>query len=156
LRIVCLVKIDPTNPYPGLVPLAIWTTLEPNLGVINACLPFMEPVFERLFGVNPFSIRNSKGSTDNSGHKMRPVGTAKTSSSNEALNDIERCSDEAHPANGIERRSDAAEPANGIGEPRRGITGPDHGQYYVLGDGEQVSVPNSGIAVRSDWNVQHT
>lgn len=35
-----------------VVPVAIWSVLEPTLGVVNACLPVMRPALHKLFGLH--------------------------------------------------------------------------------------------------------
>jgi hypothetical protein len=55
---------------PGLTELIgacwIWSTIEPTIGILCACLPAMRPVMQVLFG--RFSGDSSTGGTSDSGH----------------------------------------------------------------------------------------
>ncbi len=54
-------------------PGACWSTLEPTLGVVNACLPIMRPVLRKLFHSGIFSWSTKASSSDN--HQHHAAGT---------------------------------------------------------------------------------
>ena len=51
--------------------IALLTCLEALLGVVNACLPVMKPIFSRLGAISSFRMRTPKIQNDHSG---RPIG----------------------------------------------------------------------------------
>lgn len=57
-----LVTFDHPDLTYNIAPLAMWTNLEPILGVFNACLPVVRPVFRKLCRSNL-----STGSTQSRG-----------------------------------------------------------------------------------------
>jgi hypothetical protein len=66
LRILYLHNMDLLDlSYSGAA-LARWSVLEPTLGVVNACLPVMRPVLQKLLGSSRFEwTKASRGSRKN-------------------------------------------------------------------------------------------
>ncbi|KAF2490215.1 hypothetical protein BU16DRAFT_470007, partial [Lophium mytilinum] len=60
-RIVCIARIDLQDFTHGAADLGVWSFLEPALGVVNACLPVLRPIFPRFAPSskwkNYFSVR---------------------------------------------------------------------------------------------------
>ncbi len=59
-----------------LAKLAIWTDLEPTLGMINACLPVMQPALRRVFGTDNKTV--SRTATSSSAARLRTESTRKS------------------------------------------------------------------------------
>lgn len=53
----------------SITPMALWTGLEPTLGVINACLPVIQPVVQTVLNSSLFS-RSASGSRSSKTSKL--------------------------------------------------------------------------------------
>lgn len=51
IRVKAVWDFDFNDATFNVVPVAIWSVLEPTLGVVNACLPVMRPALQKLFGL---------------------------------------------------------------------------------------------------------
>lgn len=68
-RVLWLKNWDLTDLTYTVTPGACWSTLEPTLGVVNACLPTMRPVLKKVFGKDVFA--RFKAHRSDSGHRRR-------------------------------------------------------------------------------------
>lgn len=59
IRLEALINIKFDNITYTLAPALMWTTIEPCLGIINACLPMMRPFLIQIFPKG-FFVTNSK------------------------------------------------------------------------------------------------
>ena len=75
-RIKSIADLDFTDFTYSLINDGIWSALEPLLGIVNACLPILQPVIAKVGETSLFSrsrgsskASNSKGSSDQSSTK---------------------------------------------------------------------------------------
>ena len=54
LRLKGIYSLDLANATGSVGDLGFWTALEPLLGIINACLPLLQPIFSITFNKNNF------------------------------------------------------------------------------------------------------
>ena len=59
LRIVTAAQFDIDDFTYGFAKLAIWTDLEPTLGMVNACLPVIQPALIRVLGSRRHECKTS-------------------------------------------------------------------------------------------------
>lgn len=76
LRVVAAVQFNMLDFTYDLAKLAIWTDLEPTLGMINACLPVMQPALRRVFGTDNKIV--SRTATSSSAARLHTESTRKS------------------------------------------------------------------------------
>lgn len=60
LRLTAIRRLDFTNFTYTAAQVEIWSILEPYLGIINACIPVVQPALRRLFRVRNPGANNSR------------------------------------------------------------------------------------------------
>ncbi|RDL41292.1 uncharacterized protein BP5553_01271 [Venustampulla echinocandica] len=78
LRVVAIQELDYSDVSYNIVWDTMWTVLEPTLGVINACLPMLQPVASKASNSQLFSYARSGKSTKGSG-STKQLWTASSS-----------------------------------------------------------------------------
>lgn len=79
LRIIWLQTWDLTDLTHTVAPGSIWSTLEPSLGIVNACLPVMVPVIRKIFGKDRPALSTWGGNTGESSTQRRWYGNGEGS-----------------------------------------------------------------------------
>lgn len=83
VRIKVILEFDPRDASYGLGPITFWSILEPLLGVINCCLPVIQPAISALTGQRLWSKGGKggpnipykwSGSSKHNGNKSRRMG----------------------------------------------------------------------------------
>ncbi|CAI6019504.1 unnamed protein product [Clonostachys chloroleuca] len=99
LRVIWIWNWDLTDLTYTVVPIAIWSALEPALGVVNACLPTMMPALTYMFGPGIFGFSRSGNSEGLSGKSKEALPSHESrgnfSNNRKPVNrDFERLEDE--------------------------------------------------------------
>ena len=136
LRITSLKNLNFADFTYAVEPVAIWSVLEPTLGIISACLPIIQPIVRKL--VNSRAFAWTKESSMNHSSKIMRYG-------------------EADPKK-FRRLDDISFPLSETGDTQTQITtfdgtySPDsndlEGQKYF------PDPPRTTINVRRDWEVE--
>jgi hypothetical protein len=147
LRLVELARFDLANLTYELSKVALWTGLEPMLGIINACLPVIQPVLKKVVESKIFS-RSSRGAKSS---KYWNSSSSKGRKSNPGdINSFHRLEDPAYPLralrDGIGTQTQISGPAN------RSFSTSDDVEAQI--DGIDLKSPRTTINVRRDWEVQ--
>lgn len=137
-------RLDLNDLTYNLAKVAVWTGLEPMLGVINACLPVIQPVVKKVIESNLFS-RSSRNRTNS---KVWMSGSSKAGKkSNTGDNSFRRLEENSYPL------------TEGIGTLTE-ISGPQSQSFSTSDDIEAQNVEkpprshSTTINVRRDWEVQ--
>ena len=64
IRIKVIVDFDPLDASGHLGPITFWSIMEPLLGLINCCLPVIQPAISKLTGQRLWSISGSRPDQD--------------------------------------------------------------------------------------------
>jgi hypothetical protein len=81
LRIRAVLELDLVDTSYTVVDMGIWSTLEPCLAIISACLPLLQPLVQRVPGLRDLSSRihsGTGGSSKKTGH-LRGVSSSAAS-----------------------------------------------------------------------------
>ncbi|KAH7320743.1 hypothetical protein B0I35DRAFT_199223 [Stachybotrys elegans] len=127
MRVIWLWTWDLTDLTYTVVPGAIWSCLEPTLGVVNACLPTMMPAIHKLFGPGAFGFtrrgtsngisgKSSSGLASHS-HERRTTISGKENTHR----DFERLDDE-YPLTSIQADTSSTNKSIEDGRGGQGIT----------------------------------
>lgn len=78
LRINSVQILDLTDVTSSCAPLALWTVLEPTLGVVNACLPVMRPALQKIFGSDAilWTLLSTRSSESKSSKGSKLLGSS--------------------------------------------------------------------------------
>ena len=74
VRIITTTEISAQNTMQQYSMIALLTCLEALLGVINACLPVMKPIFSRLGATSIFSSFRLRTPKEQEAYSGRPIG----------------------------------------------------------------------------------
>ena len=117
--------------------------LEPNLGIINACLPVIQPVIQKLTGFPIFAW--TRGTNKESQLWLRSNETGKRSTTS---------------ANHFQRLDEHTYPLTNANPTRNQITGPENKTKFGFCDPEgqevnyEVEPARMHISVKKDWDVE--
>ncbi|CRG92078.1 hypothetical protein PISL3812_09133 [Talaromyces islandicus] len=144
LRTVAVVDFNPPSAKKDFTYTvfydALWSSLEPSLGVVNACLPLFPPVMQSV-GASPFfsrlkSMLTNTGAVSSSGKASYKLGSASEWSSNHHNN---QAWSKLKESNASGNQSIDTMPLTSI-------------QASNLGSGKRATVPN----VPYDIEISHT
>lgn len=145
LRLVDLARLDLNDLTYNLAKVAVWTGLEPMLGIINACLPVIQPVVKRVLESNVFS-RSSRNRSNSKVWTSSSSKPGKKSNTGD-INSFHRLEETSYPL------------AEGIGTLTQ-ISGPQSQSFSTSDDleaqkeGLHPRSHSTTINVRRDWEVQ--
>lgn len=145
LRLNELARLDLNDLTYNLAKVAVWTGLEPMLGVINACLPVIQPVVKKILESNIFS----RSSRNRNNSKVWMSGSSKSGKKSNTgnINSFHRLEETSYPL------------AEGIGTLTQ-ISGPQSQSFSTSDDIEAQKKElhprshSTTINVRRDWEVQ--
>ncbi len=109
IRIVAIKRLNVKGDvtYDGLLD-DICTALEPTLGVINACLPILQPVVSKISGSTSLAWSRLRSSGGTSRARLRPKGTPIEPSADSQSGRFHRLPADLYPLSNI---SDCTGPA---------------------------------------------
>ena len=136
MRIVASVQFDPLDFTYGLAKLAIWTDLEPTLGIINACMHIMQPALRRLVRTAD-SQDSGRTAMSSSVRRLRTKSTNHSSSKYKRFDDSYLLTDR-----GTETTIEHDPKPASLNEILPSLPGPVAGAANL-----------SAIQVRNEWNV---
>lgn len=145
LRIVYLVKLDYSDfSYSGGL-FSIWSIVENNLGIVNACLPVMRPLLRKIPDWFPFLWLRNKRFKQIMENKKPCLGTTLTKAP---------CSSDCH-SNRSERSVDQIYPLTNLSGTRNHISALGNEKKSDLGESDffPAEDPNGMITVTRTWNV---
>ena len=83
VRIHAIVTLDYTDFSYSVVPDGVYSVLEPCLGVVNASLPVLQPVVQKLSHSRIFSLRRTTGVSSTSTPRKKRIGNSWSASGEE-------------------------------------------------------------------------
>lgn len=143
LRIKALYDLDLTDITYSIGPMGLWTGLEPTLGIINACLPVIQPILHKLSQKNVFSWGQS---ATKRGHVGSGVQGAHEGGGEYTRKKFQRLDDHIYPL------TETFGNFNEIGKPQSGA---DFGEQDVhqQADAHAPLGLDTSILVQHSWDV---
>jgi hypothetical protein len=148
MRLVELARLDLDDITYNLAKVALWTGMEPMFGVVNACLPVIQPVIKTVLESNIFS-RWSRSSTNSKVWTNSSSKSGGRRSTPGNINSFHRL--EESPYSLTQVVGTQTQISSGPG-PREFAAASD--DLEAQDDGSQQRSNSTTINVRTDWEVQ--
>ena len=149
LRIVSVVNLNPKDLSYSAIDDAIWSELEPCLGIINACLPVIPPVVSQIsrLAVSRWRLWSRSGSTAQDTHAGPSFAGQGLRPSDTEARSFRRLEEDDYPLTkmsfGGQNYADAI--AHGLPDLASGNPDPNN---------SKVTRGNDNIVVMKGWHVQ--
>lgn len=148
-RLVELARLDLDDVTYNLAKVALWTGMEPMFGVVNACLPVIQPVIKTVLESNIFS-RWSRSSTNTKAWTNSSSSKSGRRSTPGNINSFHRLDESPYPLTSVVGTQ--TQISSGPGTQDFATTSADDLEAQ---DHEHKQRSNStAINVRTDWEVQ--